>query len=598
MPKKKNVNIKYTSRDFKSIKEDLVQYAKRYYPDSYKDFSEAGFGSMLFDTVAYVGDVLSYYLDYSVNESFMDTAIEQANVRKHARALGYNYAGIPSVYGTVSFYILCPSNSEGTAPDRSYLPVLKRGAYIGSNVGANFILTEDIDFKNVTNEFVAARFDPDSGGTTYFAVKAFGQVRSGRFFETQVDISPDFEKFRKVRIGSSAVSDIHEVYDSSGNKYYEVDNLAQEVIFIETTNKNAASDGVRSILKPFVATRRFTVQQDDNGTYLQFGFGSDEEDTTGLVEPSKIALKMHGKNTISSNSFDPTKLLSTNKLGLSPYNTSLTVVFRINDAKATQVSTNSLSNITRQRMTFQNEETLDVSKTTDVINSLECTNEQVFASQAEDISIEELKQRAAAHYATQGRAVTKQDYESLAYNMPSKFGAIRRANIVNDPSSSNRKLSLYVVSQDGNGFLAPANNAVKNNLKNWISRFKIMNDTINIFDAKIVNISVEFLAQSDPRFDTDKLMNQCINAIEDYFSDDLYIGEPLYLTRMYEILNRIDGIVDVKKVKIKNKVGGSYSSVSLNLNNIISKEGTYLQTPRNVIFELKQPSLNIKGTIV
>ena len=169
MPKSKNININYTSREFNTIKEDLVDYAKRYYPDSYKDFTDASFGSLVLDTVTYVGDVLSYYVDYSVNESFLDTAVEYENVRKHARSLGYNYSGIPSSYGFITVYILCPSNAEGTAPDLLYLPTIKVGSNFSTATGVNFTLTEDILFNSVNNEFVAARFDGTTGATTHLA---------------------------------------------------------------------------------------------------------------------------------------------------------------------------------------------------------------------------------------------------------------------------------------------------------------------------------------------------------------------------------------------------------------------------------------------
>ena len=149
MPKNKNIAIKYTSRDFESIKEDLVQHAKRYYSDGYRDFSEASFGSMILDTVAYTGDILSYYLDYHVNESFLDTSLEFDNIRKHARALGYKFAGAPSSYGTVSLFILCPANTDGTAPDRTYLPILKAGSSFSSSDGGNFILSPDRDWETI-----------------------------------------------------------------------------------------------------------------------------------------------------------------------------------------------------------------------------------------------------------------------------------------------------------------------------------------------------------------------------------------------------------------------------------------------------------------
>ena len=176
MPKNKNTIIKYTSRDFESIKEDLVDHAKRYYSDTYRDFTDASFGSMILDTVAYTGDILSYYLDYHVNESFLDTSLEFDNVRKHARALGYKFSGTPSSFGTISLFILCPANTEGNAPDTSYLPILKAGSSFSTANGGNFILTEDVDFANASADVVAARFNSTTGATTYFAVRAYGQI--------------------------------------------------------------------------------------------------------------------------------------------------------------------------------------------------------------------------------------------------------------------------------------------------------------------------------------------------------------------------------------------------------------------------------------
>ncbi len=487
MPKSKNINIKYTSREFDSIKEDLVDYAKRYYPDSYKDFTNASFGSMILDTVAYVGDVLSYYVDYSVNESFLDTAVEFDNVRKHARALGYNYSGVPTSYAIITAYLLCPANAEGTAPDMSYLPTLKVGSTFSTSEGVNFTLTEDILFNDSNNEFVAARFNETTGATTYFAVRAAGMAESGILYSIDVPISSVFERFKRIQIGDATVNEIHSVFDSEGNEYYEVDNLTQEVIFIETTNKNASADGVRSILKPYVATRRFVVQHDDTGTYIQFGFGSEDEDSSGLVDPAKISLNLHGKRTISQNSFDPTKLLSTNKLGISPSNTTLTITYKTTTEIGSSVGANSIVNIVDGNLVFDPMLTLDEDEKNFVSNSIEVTNDNPVTSVNADITLEELKQRAIASYASQNRAVSKQDYESLVYNMPAKFGAIKRANIVNDPSSTNRRLSLYVVSEDLNGKLANTNDVVKSNLKNWLTSYKMLNDVIDIMDVRVIN---------------------------------------------------------------------------------------------------------------
>lgn len=597
MPKSKNININYTNREFASIKQDLVDYAKRYYPDSYKDFTNASFGSLVLDSVAYVGDVLSYYIDYSVNESFLDTAIEFDNVRKHARALGYNYSGIPCSYGIITAYILCPANAEGTAPDLSYLPTLKRGSIFTTSLGVNFNLLEDILFNGSDNEFVAARFDETTGGTTYFAVRASGMMQSGVFNNINIEIGSLFQRFKRIRIGGPDITEITSVYDSEGNQYYEVDNLAQEVIFIETTNKNASSDGVRSILKPFAATRRFVVQRDDTGTYIQFGFGSNDEEATGIVDPSKIALNLHGKKTITNKSFDPTKLLSTNKLGIAPVNTTLSISFRTNEAIGSSVGSNTITLIGQKELVFENEETLVGDALTIVKNSLEVTNDEAISSVNTSISIEELKQRAIGSYAAQNRAVSKQDYESLVYNMPAKFGAIKRANIINDPSATNRRLALYIVSENSNGYLATSGEITKNNLKNWLGTYKMLNDVVEINDAKIINFSVEFSAHLDKRYDPDETLSKCIEKIKDLFSDVSYIGEPIYITRIYKVLNDLDGIIDVKQVKLVNLTGGEYSLTPLNFEDALSKDGTFIKIPQNAIYELKNPNSNIKGTV-
>jgi hypothetical protein len=596
MPKNKNVAIKYTSREFESIKKDLVEYAKRYYPNAYRDFSEASFGSLVLDTVAYSSDILSYYLDYHVNESFLDTSLEFDNVRKHARALGYKFSGTPSSFGVVSLFILCPANSDGTAPDDSYLPILKAGTSFVTSEGGNFILSEDVNFADETSDIVAARFDSSTGATTYFAVRNYGQVQSGILQLATVDLTNSvFEKFKKVRIGASNISEIISVFDSEGNRYYEVEHLSQEVVFVDTTNENAAVDGVRSILKPFSTTRRFVLEQDDTGTYLQFGFGSEDVDDGGITDPSRVALKMQGKNYITQKSFDPSKLVSTNKLGISPYNTELSIIYRSNAPELTNVSANSINQVNDATLIFKDLTVLVDSERSFVEGSLEVNNEDPITSIDVDITVEELKQRAKSHYASQGRAVTKQDYESLIYNMPPKFGAITRANIVNDPSSSNRRISLYLISQDNDGNLTNTNSVTKNNIKNWLNQYRSLNDRIDIYDPKIINFQIEFTVMVDKKFTQNAVLAECIEKLKDMFSDKFYIGEPLYVTRIYSVLNRVDGVLDVRKVKIENKTGGSYSNVSLQMDKIISKDGTFYMTPNNSILEIKFPDNDIKG---
>ena len=265
MPKKPI--IKYTNADFESIKAALVEHAKRYYPDNYNDFNQSSFGAMLFDMVSYVGDVLSFYIDYQVNESFLETAIEYKNIRRMAANMGYKFYGKPAAFGTVDLYVLIPSYSGDLGPNTSLIPIIKKGTILRSSSGASYTLTEDVDFNDSNADMVSSKFS-ENGATTEYAIRSSGQVKSGGGYLSEISIGSQ-ELFKRVRIGPNGINEVISVFDAEGHEYFQVNHLSQEIVYIETTNPTAASDGVRSILKPQVASRRFVVEQDDTGTYLQ-----------------------------------------------------------------------------------------------------------------------------------------------------------------------------------------------------------------------------------------------------------------------------------------------------------------------------------------
>ena len=184
--KKQYPLIDYTSRDFNSIRDDLLDYARRYYPNSFKDFSESGFGSLMIDSTAYIGDILSFYLDYSVNESFLDTAVEYNNVIKLGKQMGYKFNPTSVSAGEASFYIIIPASTTGDGPDLNYAPILKRGTELSSVDGNGFTLNEDVNFANPNNERVVAEVNSENGAISSFAVKATGQIISGRVERQQI----------------------------------------------------------------------------------------------------------------------------------------------------------------------------------------------------------------------------------------------------------------------------------------------------------------------------------------------------------------------------------------------------------------------------
>ena len=589
--------VKYTSKDFRTIKNDLENHARIYYPESYRDFSENTFGSYVLDTVAYVGDMLSFYLDFQVNESFIETSLDYENTRKLARNAGYKFYGRPPAYGIATFYVEIQAASTGLGPNRTLIPLLKSGSEVKSTAGTSFVLTEDVDFSNHKNQVVAATFDQTTGRPLSYAIRAYGQVKSTVSFITTEQLG-GFQRFRRVRVGGSNIASIKSVVDSEGHEYFEVDDLSQEVVYINTTNPNV-SDEVRNILKPKIVPRRFVVIQDGTGTYLQFGYGSDDENTTtDILDPSQVSLKMSGKNYITDYSFDPTKLLDSNTLGVSPHSTTLTIIYEANESDTVNVAAGNLNQASVVLMEFPNQDGTTTGGETAVRGSLEVSNDTPIIGNTSLPTSEELRYRSYAAKSYQKRSVTSNDYEAYIYMMPPNLGAVKRASVVNDPSSSNRRLSVYVISEDSSGNLVSSNSTMKQNLKVWLNKNKMLNDNIDIYDAKILNIGFDYEIVTHPTRDKMEVLNEVNQKLATYLQEKMYIGEPFYLTNIFNIINKVSGVVDTTKVTPYLKYGTGYSQPPVGLEQLKSKDGMFLKAPRNVIFEIKNFNTDVRGTAV
>jgi len=602
MPSSRRViPIKYTSRDFQTIKEDLVEYAKRYYPDTFRDFNEAGFGALMLDTVAYVGDILSFYLDYQANESFLDTAIEYGNIMKLGRQLGHRFPGSPTGYGTMAFYITAPANSDQTGPDPDYLPILKKGASFTSITGIRYMLNEEANFGHPSNEIVVADVDSITGSPTTYAVKTFGQIISGEIAQRTVTVGT-FQRFRKVFIPDTDIAEIVSVYDSEGHQYFEVENLSQNVVFVEVQNQGSNNDTVKNIIKPIIVPRRYTVTHEVGVTIIQFGYGSEENLKTNMItDPSDIAFDIHGRNYISDTSFDPSRLTKTDKFGIVPVNTTLTIGYRRNALGRVNTGAETITNVNDHTFVFPSLEqgtALNSNSIRSVISSLEVINHEPVLGGVSLPSSDELKIRIFGNFATQNRAVTHQDYESLIYTMPSQFGAIKRVRAVQDLDSFKRNLNMYVVSEDTNGNLIKTNSTIKRNLKVWINKYKMLNDTIDILDAHILNIGIDFTAVSLRNANKFDVLTIAKEYLRSYVLSRVYeIGERFYISDIYQVLRGVPGLLDVVDVTITQRTGVNYSNLPLDIEDRIDPDGRYVDVPKNVIVEVKFPDNDVRGTI-
>ncbi len=601
MPKK-IIPIDYTSADFETIKRDLVNYAKKYYPNTYKDFNEVSFGSLMTDLVAYVGDSLSFYLDYNANESFLNTSLEYDNVVKHAQQLGYRHRPYGSSTGTVEIMIPIPASDADVAPDNSYMPRISRGSTFSTAGGNVFTLIDDIEVFKSNSELVANQISSDGSKTTYYIVKATGRVTSGQESQTTIQVS-DYKRFLKLKIPGSNISEIISVVDSDGNEYYEVDYLSQNVVYrpvMSRTNiENQTDSTAPSVMRAYPVPRRFIVDRSDEEVYIVFGYGSESEIKDNQVtDPSEVILDIAGKNYVSNANFDPSKLMTTDKFGVTPVNTNLTIRYRTNTQDNVNAAAGTVTKVLSPLLEFRDIQKLETSKINFITQNIQVNNPFPINGDITNPTTEEIKHRAASTFAMQGRAVTLRDYIAATYAMPANFGAVKRAIIYRDNDDYRRNMNLYVIGEGIDSKLQKCSAAVKSNLRTWLNSVRMINDSIDIFDATIINLGIEFTALCPPDINKNAVFNKAKNEIFEKLNDYRpEIGESFNITEVFKILKDVEEILDVTEISVTSKSSFSHSDFMYDINSNISEHRRMLHLPKNCIWELKFKN-DITGTIL
>lgn len=589
----KGNGVDYTDRDFDAIRQDLLEYVKRYYPETFQDFNQAGFGMTVLELLSYIGDQQSFYIDYQANESFLDTAIEQDNVLRLARQNGFKVDLNPSSFGTVSLYILVPSRVSGQGPDPDYFPTLRRGSIFSTNAGNKFMLSHNVDF-SVDNEIVVGKTDDQTGLPTQFAIKKKGRVVSGELKRKILSVGA-FERFKKVELGSDRISEVISVEDEEGREWYEVPHLSQNYILKSRLNSDSSSD-ITNKLEKNVVPRRFTFEKKDGKSYLQFGFGSENEE--GVVEPDKVAVDQIGKEFVSDTTFDPTRVLKGNSMGIAPSNTNLDVVYRENSEENVNAAAGELSQVTDPRFVFNNPGALTDADIQSVRNSMEVENEEpIIGDNSTNPTVEEIRRRSKSFYTAQDRAVTADDYETLVYSMPAKFGAVKRVKAIPDKGEISRNVNLYLISEKADGTLISPNMDLKENIKRWISMKKGVNDTVNLHDSFVVNIGIQFVVVSEKGVDKFDALNRAETNLANRYSRHFEIGQDFRITEVYNILNETQGVADAVDVEIVRKFGADYSDTQYDIRKNKTADGRYIHAPKNLIFEVLNPNEDISGEV-
>lgn len=587
-------SIDFTNKDFESIKQALVNYAKLYFPDTYKNFNEASFGAMVFDNLSHIGDILSFHIDYHGNESFIDSAIQIDNIEKLAKQLGYKNTGNGASQGSISIFIKIPANNF-SEPDRNYLPILKKDSQFLSKNGSSFLLTEDIDFNSDLTEFIVVEIN-SNGVPISYAAKQVGNVISGEKFVQTQQIGY-YDGFLKIKIQNPNFIETLLVEDSNGNEYFNIDYLSQNIIYKPTLNTDPDSNKfVRNIMQRFFVTRKFVIEKIGDFYYLVFGKGSIDR----IKDPNEILLKYYGRNYSYDNFFDPGKILETDKFGIGPIDTTLTINYRANSNSNINVGIGGITNVINPVFEFPTS-AISQNVIDSIQSSIEVTNEEIITGFVDDTTIDEIKQRSKDSYASQGRAVTQSDYISLVYGMDGRYGSIKRANIVKDKKSIRNNLNLFVLSEmieNENPILTETNDIIKKNLKEWLESRRLVSDTIDILDAKIINLKISFVVHGASNKDKNDIQSECMNALINKFSSKLEIGQPFDISSIYKTLNLLPSVVDTKNVIIEALNGSDYNYNNFDINKYLSADETFIECPDDVCFEIKYPNKDIKATIL
>ena len=612
-------NIQYINKDFTELRASLINYARTYFPTTYNDFSPASPGMMFMEMAAYVGDVLSFYMDNQIQETFLQYARQTNNLYELAYMFGYkpNVTQVATTY--INFYQQVPAKPSGSTyiPDFDYTLYIEPNSVVTQNSvnKVPFLIQDPIDFSvsSSGDPTEVTVFEVSNGNPTYFLLKKSRKAISSTINTTTFSFGVNPIPFSTVEINTDKIVGILDILDSDTNKWYEVDYLGQEMIFdsIKNTNQNDPnlsqySGDTPYILKLEKIQRRFVTRFLDSGSLqIQFGAGTaNDTDETIIPNPNNVGIGLPFEQSKLTTAYSPNNFLYTKTYGIAPSNTTLTVRYLTGGGAVSNVPANSLNTFTGTAK-FLNSG-LPPQTANYVFSSLGVTNPKAADGGGDGDSIEEIRQNSSANFASQLRNVTQDDYLVRALSMPANYGVISKAYI--EPTKaqsisageSQSVLDLYVLSYNVNNQLITASSALKQNLTTYLSQYRMVNDSVNIKDGFIINIGVNFSIIILPNYNSNEVLSKCIVALKDYFTIDKWaINQPIILRNIYILLDAIEGVQTVQNININNLVGENlgyskyaYSIPSATANNVI-----YPSLDPS-IFEVKYPNQDIQGRVV
>tara|TARA_B100000963_G_scaffold360487_1_gene391547 strand:- start:1444 stop:3309 length:1866 start_codon:yes stop_codon:yes gene_type:complete len=613
-------DIKYINKDFNSLRNRLIEYTKTYFPNTFNDFSPASTGMLFMEMAAYVGDVLSFYIDNQIQETYIQRAKQLNNILDLAYLLGYRPKITTAATVDIQFFQQLPAKTVGTEkiPDYSYALRIPADTTVTSNTrdSLKFIIEDEIDFTFSSSLDPTAVSVYQLSGTEpeFFLLEKTRQAISATINTTEFAFGSPV-KFDTRSIAAANIIGILDIIDSDGNEYFEVPNLAQESVFdsIKNTNPNDPNTftdtTANNLLKLKKVQRRFTTRFLDRGTLqIEFGAGTTADNDEEIVpNPNNVGLGLPFQQDKLTTAFSPTNFVFTDTYGIAPSNTTLTVRYLTGGGVGANAAANTLTNVDNAGISFANPNLVNNPTLANTIFASVASSNLIAADGGSDgDTVEEIRQNALANFQNQLRTVTPQDYLIRALSLPPEFGTIAKAFTMPtqigelNQGETPTVLDLYVISQDANGNFANASNILQRNLRTYLSEYRMVGDSIRIKNAFIINIGVEFEIVARPNFNNNQVLTDCISALRVFFArDNFEINEPILLTDINTLLSRISGVQTVKDIKIINKTGESlgYSNFAYDIDGATINQVVYPSIDP-MIFEVKFPSEDIRGRVV
>jgi len=612
-------DIRYFNRDFVGLKDLLVDFTKTYYPNTYNDFSPSSPGMMVLEMSAYVGDILSFYLDNQIQETFVQYARQTESIFNLAYMLGYRPKVTKTSTVEVDLYQQLPAKLSGGTyiPDYDYALFFQENTVVQSDPGGiNFLIQDTVDFT------VSSSLDPtevtiyqtSGGNPQYYLLKKKRKALSSTI-QTQTATFTTPTPFDTVNIADTNIIKILDITDSDGNTWYEVPYLGQELIYKSTKNTNTndpnsyTDTDAQYLLKLEKIARRFTTRfRADNSLEIQFGSGTTSDvDEEILPNGNNVGIGLPFEQIKLTTAFDPSNFLQTDTYGIAPANTTLTIRYLTGGGVSSNVEADTVTTLTSTgNIAFQNSN-LNSTTSNYIFSSVTVNNELAASGGGDGDTLEEIRQNTLVGFQSQLRNVTTKDYAIRALSMPSDYGAIAKSYVeatkANDntlPGEIPSTLSLYVLGFDSAKHLITSSNTVKQNLSTYLSEYRIIGDTVKIKDGFVINIAIDFEIITLPNFNNNEVLSRCIEELQDYFAiDNWTFNQPILLKELFINLDKINGVQTVKDIYITNKTGVSqgYSEYAYDIEGATQNNVVYPSLDP-CVFEVKYPDTDIRGRVV